>query len=99
MRKFMLSMNSNRVAWNPREPFNFVLANEDHNLYTFDMRNLEKALLVHKDHVSAVMDVAFSPTGREFVTGGYDKTVRIFSRTGPQSRSVPHQANAACVLC
>lgn len=29
-------------------------ANEDHNLYTFDMRKLQRALKVHKDHVSAV---------------------------------------------
>eukprot|EP01034_Spumella_vulgaris_P040678 gene40678-50330_t len=48
MRKFMLASNSNRVAWNPREPMNFVLANEDGNCYSFDMRNLDKALLVHK---------------------------------------------------
>jgi WD repeat and SOF domain-containing protein 1 len=67
MRKFFLPMKSNKIAWNPREPFNFVLANEDHNLYTFDMRNLEKALMVHKDHVSAVMDVAFSPTGEHIL--------------------------------
>lgn len=90
MRKFILPMNSNKVAWNPREPFNFVLANEDYNLYTFDMRNLEKALMVHKDHVSAVMDVAFSPTGREFVSGSYDRTLRIFPASSGRSRDVYH---------
>lgn len=42
---------------------NFVVANEDHNLYTFDMRKLSTAKLIHKDHVGAVMDIAFSPTG------------------------------------
>jgi WD repeat and SOF domain-containing protein 1 len=63
MRKFVLSMKSNNLAWNPMEPFNFTIANEDHNLYTFDMRNLSKALMIHKDHVGAVMDVAYSPTG------------------------------------
>lgn len=42
------------VAWNPMEAFNFTCANEDHNLYTFDMRKLDAALAVHKDHVSAV---------------------------------------------
>lgn len=31
-----------------------VQANEDHNLYTFDMRKMKRALMVHKDHVSAV---------------------------------------------
>lgn len=90
MRKFVLSMRSNQVAWNPREPFNFILGNEDHNIYTFDMRNLSKALMIHKDHVGAVMDVAFSPTGREFVSGSYDNTVRIFSATGGRSREVYH---------
>ncbi len=90
MRKFMLSMKSNKVAWNPMEPFHFVLANEDHNLYTFDMRNLSQSLMIHKDHVSAVMDVAFSPTGREFVSGSYDRTIRIFKADGGRSREVYH---------
>eukprot|EP00128_Syssomonas_multiformis_P005439 Colp12_sorted_trinity150504_noHs@27587 len=83
-------MNSNKIAWNPREPMNFVIANEDHNCYSFDMRNLEKALMVHKDHVSAVMDVAFSPTGREFVSGGYDRTIRIFNTNSGRSREMYH---------
>ena len=86
MRKFILAMRSNCIAWNPQEPFNFTLANEDHNLYTFDMRSLSKALMIHKDHVSAVMSVAYSPTGKEFVTGGYDRTVRIFRANAGRSR-------------
>lgn len=90
MKKFVLAMNSNKVAWNPREPMNFVLANEDFNLYTFDMRNLSKALMIHKDHVGAVMDVSFSPTGREFVSGSYDRTLRIFPANGGRSREVYH---------
>ncbi len=36
------------------EAFNFTAANEDANLYTFDMRKLDIALNVHKDHVAAV---------------------------------------------
>jgi len=88
MRKFMLAMKSNKLTWNPMEPMNFVLANEDHNLYSFDMRKLDKAMMVHKDHVSAVMDIAFSPTGREFVTGSYDRTVRIFKADCGRSREV-----------
>jgi len=31
-------------------------ANEDHNCYTFDMRKLDRALNVLKDHVSAVYE-------------------------------------------
>ena len=88
--KFYLAMNSNKLVWNPREPMNFLLANEDYNIYTFDMRNLSKALMIHKDHVGAVLDVAFSPTGREFVSGSYDRTLRIFPITGGRSREVYH---------
>jgi WD repeat and SOF domain-containing protein 1 len=72
------------------EPTNFILANEDHSLYSFDMRNMTKALMVHKDHVSAVMDVAFSPSGREFVSGSYDRTVRLFNSNSGRSKEVYH---------
>jgi WD repeat and SOF domain-containing protein 1 len=47
-------------------------------VYAFDMRNLKRPLNVHLDHTSAVIDVAYAPTGREFVSGSYDKTLRIF---------------------
>jgi WD repeat and SOF domain-containing protein 1 len=42
------------------------------------MRNLEGPLNLHKDHTQAVIDVAYSPTGQEFVSGSYDRSVRIF---------------------
>lgn len=90
LRKVVLSMRSNALAWNPMEPFNFTVANEDHNLYTFDMRKLASALMVHKDHVSAVMDVAYSPTGREFVSGSYDRTIRLFGTRHAKSREIYH---------
>jgi len=28
------------------------------------MRKMEKAKIIHKDHISAVMDIDYSPTGR-----------------------------------
>ena len=42
-------MTSNNLCWNPMEANNFTVANEDHNLYTFDMRKLERALNVYTD--------------------------------------------------
>lgn len=99
MRKFLLSMRSNKVAWNPMEPFNFILANEDHHVYSFDMRKIDKALMVHKDHVAAVMDVAFSPTGREFVSGGYDRTLRLFKTNEGRSRDMYHTKRMQRVFC
>jgi DDB1- and CUL4-associated factor 13 len=90
LQKVVMAMNSNALAWNPREPMNFTIASEDWNCYTFDMRKLDIAMMVHKDHAGAVMDIHYSPTGREFVSGSYDRTVRIFRVDNSRSREVYH---------
>lgn len=46
---------------------------------------------VWQDFVSAVMDVDYSPTGREFVAGSYDRSVRIFGYNAGHSREVSEQ--------
>ena len=56
----------------------------------FDMRKMNRALNVFKDHVAAVMDVEFSPTGEELVTASYDRTVRLWNRTTGHSRDIYH---------
>lgn len=56
----------------------------------FDTRNMKRALNVLKDHVAAVMDVEFSPTGEELVSASYDRTVRLWSRSGGHSRDIYH---------
>lgn len=88
--KTILGLASNAISWNPMEAFNFAVANEDHNVYVFDMRKLNRALNILKDHVSAVMDVDFSPTGAELVTASYDRTVRLWDRAGGHSRDIYH---------
>ena len=35
--------------------------------------------MIYKDHIGAVLDVDYAPTGKEFVTASYDKTIRIFN--------------------
>ena len=72
------------------EAFNFAAANEDHNTYIYDMRKLNRALNIMKGHVSAVLDVDFSPTGEELVTGSYDRSLRIFKTREGHSREVYH---------
>ena len=86
LRKVVMEMRSNTVAWNPLESFIFTAANEDSNLYTFDIRRFNQPINVHMDHVSAVLDVDYSPTGQEFVTGSFDKTIRIYGRDSGRSR-------------
>ena len=46
LRKVTLATRSNALAWNPREPLNFSVAGEDSNVYTFDMRKLDRAMMV-----------------------------------------------------
>jgi len=79
LQKTILSMKSNCLEWNPMEPYMFAVGNEDYNAYTFDMRKLNRPTGMFKGHVGAVMSVSWSPTGTEFVTGSYDKTIRMFS--------------------
>jgi WD repeat and SOF domain-containing protein 1 len=43
----------------------------DHNIYIFDARHFDRAQNIQKGHVAAVMDVEFSPTGEELVSGSY----------------------------
>ncbi|PON97823.1 Guanine nucleotide-binding protein, beta subunit [Trema orientale] len=97
--KLIMRTRCNSIAWNPMEPINFTAANEDCNCYTYDARKLDEAKCVHKDHVSAVMDIDYSPTGREFVTGSYDRTVRIFPFNGGHSREIYHTKRMQRVFC
>lgn len=88
--KVILTLAANAISWNPMEAFNFAVASEDHNIYIFDMRKMDRALNVLKDHVAAVMDVEFSPTGEELVSASYDRTIRLWRRSAGHSRDVYH---------
>ncbi|CAF1123687.1 unnamed protein product [Adineta ricciae] len=99
LRKITLRMNSSTLAWNPLEAFVFTTANEDYNLYSFDIRYLQRPFNIHKDHVAAVTDVDYSPTGKEFVSGSYDKTIRIFPSDKGHSRDIYHTKRMQHITC
>lgn len=99
LRKVIMRMKTNTISWNPMEAFIFSAANEDSNCYTFDMRKLDSPVNVHIDHVAAVLDINYSPTGEEFVSGGFDKTIRIFPRNRGKSREVYHTSRMQRVFC
>lgn len=90
LRKVILDLRSNAIAWNPMETFIFTVANEDYNLYSFDLRKLSSPVNIHMDHVAAVLDVDYAPTGKEIVSGSFDKTIRIFPASKGRSREVYH---------
>ena len=54
------------------------------------MRKLEEPKMIHKDHLSAILDIDFAPTGKEFVAASFDKTIRIFPYNDGRSREVYH---------
>lgn len=99
LRKVILKMKSNAIAWNPMEAFIFSAANEDSNVYTFDVRRLDMPVNVQIDHVAAVLDVDYAPTGQEIMTGSFDKTIRIFPRDQGHSREVYHTKRMQRVFC
>ncbi|CAD8175617.1 unnamed protein product [Paramecium pentaurelia] len=88
--KVAMLNKSQCLAWNPIEPLNIVIGNDDSNCYTYDIRKIELPTMIHKDHISAVMSVAFSSSGREFVSGSFDRTIRIFPFNKGFSREVYH---------
>ena len=57
----------------------------------FDMRKLYRALNVYKDHVTAVMDVGFSPTDQGLVSASYDKMICLWDRAGGHPRDICEQ--------
>jgi WD40 repeat protein len=85
-----LANKCNALCWNPTEPINLIVGCDDSNCYTFDLRKMDTMKLIHKDHVGAIMDLDIAPTGKEFVTGSYDKTLRIFDINGAKSKEVYH---------
>lgn len=99
MRKVIMELRSNQMAWNPMEPFVFAVANEDYNVYSFDVRSLKKPLMVHMDHTAAVIALDYAPTGKEIVAGSYDKTIRIFKSDEGHSREVYHTKRMQRLTC
>ncbi|PCH36876.1 WD40 repeat-like protein [Wolfiporia cocos MD-104 SS10] len=86
-RRIVMQMSSNSLSWSPTFPTVVLLASEDHNLYTFDIRSLHTPSHIYKGHVAAVMSCDWCPTGTELVSGGWDRTVRIWKEgvgTGPE---------------
>lgn len=63
------------------------------------MRRLNFPLNIHKDHVSAVIDVDYSPTGKEIASASYDKTLRIFEVNKGHSRDIYHTKRMQRLSC
>jgi DDB1- and CUL4-associated factor 13 len=83
-------MRINALAWCPTHPTTALLASEDHQLYTFDIRRLSSPKDIYKGHVAPATSCDWSPTGREFVSGGWDRTVRLWNEGRGTGSEVYH---------
>ncbi|KZT28302.1 WD40 repeat-like protein [Neolentinus lepideus HHB14362 ss-1] len=97
-RRTVMQMRNNSLSWSPTFPTSILLASEDHNLYTFDIRSLSTPTQIYKAHVAAVMSCDWSPTGLEFVSGGWDRTVRVWKEGVGKAPEVYHTKRMQRVL-
>jgi DDB1- and CUL4-associated factor 13 len=86
----IMKMHANALAWSPTLPTSILLASEDHNLYTFDVQSLTSPTQVYKGHVAAVMSCDWSPTGTEFISGGWDWTIQIWNEGNRRGSEAYH---------
>lgn len=82
-----VGLNTNYAAFSPDSRY-FVSANEDSNSYLHDLRYVDMPVGTFRHHINAVTSVDYSPCGTEFVSGSYDKTIRIFRIKERKSRDV-----------
>ncbi|KAH8995065.1 WD40 repeat-like protein [Lactarius hatsudake] len=97
-RRVVMQMKNNDLSWSPTFPTTILLASEDHSLYTFDTRRLDIPTQMYKAHVSAVTSCDWSPTGTEFVSGGWDRTLRIWKEGRGSQPEVYHTKRMQRVL-
>ncbi|RXG60480.1 DDB1- and CUL4-associated factor 13 [Armadillidium vulgare] len=93
VKKLRMKLRINALEWNPMEAMMLTVASEDYNCYTFDIRNMNmnnRILSIHGGHTAAVISLSYSPTGKEFCSGSYDKSIRIFNVEEKHSRDVYH---------
>lgn len=77
--KVVLQQRTNDLCWNPMEPMDLIAGNENGEIYLFDCRKLGRPKRTFAGHVDAVTSVAYAPTGKEFVSGAADKTLRVWT--------------------
>ena len=98
-RNITLKMQGNAVDWNPQAPNYFIVASDDTACYLFDVRKTGEAVKVFTDHLGPVTCVNFSPNGKEFITGSYDRTIRIWDWNKLKSLDCYHTKRMQRVFC
>ncbi|KAF1742905.1 hypothetical protein MXB_4138, partial [Myxobolus squamalis] len=97
--KLTMHMRGNSLSWHPLEANNIIVGSEDSNCYLFDIRNLKNPKKCFGDHANSILDVDFSPTGQEFASASYDRSIRLYPIDGKKSREVYYTDRMQRVFC
>jgi WD repeat and SOF domain-containing protein 1 len=80
VKKLFLEMRTNDIIWSKTDYWDFYAANENGNVYVFDIRKLGKIKKIYQGHVMAVTSLDEDDLGSSIVTGSLDSTLRLFSK-------------------
>jgi WD repeat and SOF domain-containing protein 1 len=81
IKKISMEMSTNEICWNSKSFSEFSLANDDSNIYTFDLRNLKKPTKIHSGHLMSVLCLDRNHSDQIIASGSEDNTIRIFDNS------------------
>ena len=99
VKKFFMEMRTNDITWFKTNPWEFTLANEDSNLYTFDLRKINRAKKIYKGHVMAVQSLDQDGKNGVIVSGSLDKTIRLHHQQSDLNLNILSSSRMSRVLC
>ena len=99
VKKIFLEMQTNDILWSKINPWDFIVANEDSNLYTFDIRKINQIKKVYKGHVMPVQCLDQNKKNGNIISGSLDRTIRIYSPKSDFKSDVFSSSRMARVLC
>lgn len=78
IKKILLKMRTNEIIWGKNNCWEFFTANEDGNVYLFDIRNIGKVKKIFTGHSMPVTSVDMGKLHSVLVTGSLDSKLMLF---------------------
>jgi len=99
VKKFFMEMRSNDIIWSKANPWEFTIANEDSNLYKFDIRKINHVKKTYKGHVMPVQSIDQEKTGKLIISGSLDRTIRVHNSNTNFNANIFSSSRMSRILC